>query len=209
MGERGVWRRAAITGTGLAVLLAFSPAAGAGETPATALKRAVRALAKQKSFRATLECQGGLSDKPTRLKCSKRLVRRDYDAAVFRPVMKIESPQAFVLYGTHKGAIHKGMWRGLLSTKKGREIPKLFRAPEIVLATAARYAKKTGVWLPDGVDTKTWKRQKPGKAGATVSRAEAEEGETRVPTRLRVFGPATVATKLITEVQNSGCLDGG
>lgn len=106
-------------GVGLVVLAGLAPRARATEAPDKALKRATKALAKQASFVASVECQGGLSDKPTRLKCTQRLVRRNYDATLVRPVLKIQDPEAFVIYGTHQGTIHKGRWLALLSTDFG------------------------------------------------------------------------------------------
>ncbi|MHC4831110.1 MAG: hypothetical protein ACYTFT_12280 [Planctomycetota bacterium] len=182
-------------------------------TPAEALKQAVKALAKAKSFDMLVEARGGLAKDAKQLTCSSALVTREFSTGVVRPLMKVSEPESYLVLGRTKGAtLFEGNWRSVMAGPKAREIPKLVKAPELVLATALKYAKKDGFWLAEGAQVETW--SKPGEDdtdGRTVARggAEDEEGTRMRPTRLRVIGPASQAIKITTEVQNSGCLDGG
>lgn len=210
---------AAAGGMLIALLAPQAFAKGKSPSPKDALKTAIKALAKQKTFAMDVSISGGLAKDAKQLTCATPLVTRSYSTAIQRPLMKVSAPESYVFMGRPKGAtLFQGQWRSLMAGPKAREIPKLVKTPEAILAVALKYAKKTGVWLDEGAETDTWsKRNKAEDRGeksrttarSTESETEEASGETRRPTRLRVIGPASVAIKITTEVQNSGCLDGG
>ncbi|MFC1707851.1 hypothetical protein ACFL59_13730, partial [Planctomycetota bacterium] len=178
----------AVAASIMAFAAAPALAGDAAPSPDKALKRAIKLLQKQKSFAFQIECRGGLADSPKKLHCDQPLTQSDFSTEVYRPVMKVEDPRALILYGLFKGAAFDGKWKALLAAEKAKQIPYLVRTPEQTLATAARYAKKKGYWLDEGVEVDTWEKpDKDKKSGSsTVSRGGRSSGETRIPTRLRV-----------------------
>ncbi|GIW73170.1 MAG: hypothetical protein KatS3mg102_2712 [Planctomycetota bacterium] len=199
-----------------ALLVASAPAPASEEVPSPerACREAARALAAQQSFALAVQAEGGLADRPDKIRCEQALVRRSYAFELVRPVLKVSEPEAFVLYGTYKGALKKGeRWIQLLADSRGKEIPHLVRPPEKVLSEAARHARTSGQWLERAADAERWSEQPRGGDDGdsrTTSREDAAGGgPPALPSALRVIGPWQVAEQLIVEVQNSGCLSGG
>ncbi len=187
-------------------------------SPQTALKRAARELARLDGFEVAVSAQGGTAASPDKIRCDKTLVRRTYRMRVRRPLARIDSPEAFWVYGRFKGALrlkNGSRWVKILADPKGKEVPHLARAVETVLAEAARHARRHGRWLDEGEDTQRWRaadeeRKEAGHTNARNGGDDAERvGAATLPTTLRVIGPWQLAERLIVEVQNSGCLSGG
>lgn len=147
--------------------------------PAMALKRAARSLQKAKSYRASFSFRAGLSNHANH-RIDQLCIRTYYSANVFREIMQVEAPQAFLYRG--KGAIvcsESQRWRTVLATAEGRRLERLFAHPLEVLRDAV--AKPTEI---------EWATKSPSLI-------------------IRVKPDRKTMVRRLTEFQNSGCMSRG
>ncbi|MHC4935776.1 MAG: hypothetical protein ACYTGJ_06125 [Planctomycetota bacterium] len=174
--------------------------------PLKELKESVRQLAKRAKsdgYSASVSIRGGTS-----VKADHHLrdvsISQDYQGDILGAVMHV--PAMHVFRKADKGALFDGeRWSMLQARKEGKELDRLFMFPLQVLSTALGKASDAE-WLestapaPDPVVTE----EKQGRT--SVARKQTQD---QVYHRMRLHLPNEVAVQVFTEVQNSGCLEGG
>ena len=188
---------------------ATSFAAGGKEKPPTAssvLTQSYKALLKSKGYRVSLAVVGGVSERKDH-RVSKQTVRqkdRAEGVTSSKPIMRVDFPKA---YRTPSGgAINHGggIWRHIMSDRKGRRLDRLFAFPEMVMQQALKY-RKNSEWVAMKSKKKPNKKRSSKKRGKTAV-AKPDEG---LPGYIRVTMPPKEARKHFLEVERSGCISGG
>lgn len=205
---RTVWIAGALALAGTAALAGPNKP----EKASKALVRGAKQIAKLKSYTVDFSVSGGLAKGADHALIEQR-VNESWTAQVRGKVAQLNSGEAFRLRRTDlKGAIKQSLnWKALLATDKGRLIGRLFKDPEVTLASAAR-SKKRARWLaPEGGDEPT---AAPGdeptegtRAQGSGSGTEASDGP--LPTVLVVEGPAIEAIRHFEQIVSSGCFSEG
>lgn len=195
------------------------------------LKLALKNLLKKKSFQVSLKVQGGTSDNPQH-KITQMTVRETYLGKVYKNrLMHVPSLKAF---RTPKKGVKftRGLWRNILSDRRGVMMDRLFTFPVEALSKAARHAKKA-TWVEKKVKKKRAKktrrrsqrkpkdedldedededegdRDKP-RGRTVVKKKKKKKNKTSTPTVVRVEIPPSEALTHFLKVEKSGCIGGG
>jgi len=160
------------------------------------LKRAVKALSKEKSYKIALEVRGGFSNKSSH-EITRSQVAESFTADYYRGLMNHSDRKA--IRSAKSGAIRKsGRWQQLLAQRDGVLIDRLFAFPVESLRDTLR--AKNVTWLDEGKVV-----EEVSGGGHTVVVKE----KVLLPTKLRVELSLKEAGSRFVSVQNSGCTSEG
>lgn len=209
----------ATTALVMALVVPVPGVAGDDETKAgTALKQAAKTLIKAKSYRVSLQANGGVSASRDHA-LQQRTYTGRWTGEIYKQVMQIRSLNMFRT--ERGGAIFdstRNLYVSVLTDDAGTEAHRLFKFPTTVLAQAARYSQNAR-WMPSAQASGATVRPDPETppTGSLRNHTTTVESSGRskstssgvLPTRLRVVAPAREMVARFTEIENSGCVSGG
>ena len=197
----------------LAALLAMPTAAiakGKTEKASKAAKKAAKKFLKIKNYSVDVDASGGVSDNKKHV-ITQSAVSKTYQAKSYKKIMQVSSPLAY--RRGRSGAVmdpKANRFKSLEAFDEGKEMSRLFRTPEEVLAQISKNSKKAK-WVQTPIhaaSAKKGKDSRPTTGGQGGSATEQDSQETRNGI-LRIVLSGNVSLKSFIEVQNSGCLGGG
>ena len=203
-----LWVACALALTAGAIAAAPKP-----ESAAKALKRGAKQVAKLKSYRVDFSVSGGLAKGADHTVIESR-VSESWTAEVRGGITQLNQGEVFRRRRADlAGAIKAGMhWKALLATDKGRMVGRLFKDPEVMLATALR-SKKRARWLTPSTSNGPEISSEADADGGTRSGPRGGPGshleEGPLPTVLEVEGPAVEAIRHFEQIVSSGCFSEG
>ncbi|MDF1660926.1 MAG: hypothetical protein P1V97_04110 [Planctomycetota bacterium] len=205
--QRGLGQALAVTALLAIPSLAF--AKDKTEKASSAAKRTAKSFFKLKNYTVDVQATGGVSDNKKHV-ITQTAVSKSYSAKSYKKIMEVSSPLAY--RRGKSGAVmdsKANRFKSLEALEEGKEMSRLFRTPEDVMAEISKSASKAK-WLQKPINATSSKNKKKKRptTGQDGTSTETDSLETRNGI-LRITVAGSRSLKRFIEVQNSGCLGGG